>query len=105
MNNKTWQKAKELFHAARLLPADERPAFLDDQCLNDPALREQVDELLGFYDSKFLESPPLMNAQKILDDDNFAPGRVIGRYHIRELIGTGGMGQVFLADDVELHGR
>ena len=103
MNNQTWQKAKELFHAARFLPADERPAFLDDQCRNDPELREQVDELLGFYDSKFLESPPLMKANKLLDNDNFAPGQVIGRYRIGELIGTGGMGQVFLADDTELH--
>ncbi|CAN5169774.1 hypothetical protein BH20ACI2_BH20ACI2_02720 [soil metagenome] len=103
MNEKTWQKAKELFHEARSLPADQRGMFLDEHCLNDQTLREQVDELLGFYDSEFLESPPLMNAAKLLENDNFAPGRVIGRYHIRELIGTGGMGQVFLADDSELN--
>ncbi|MEO7660659.1 MAG: protein kinase, partial [Pyrinomonadaceae bacterium] len=103
MNEKTWKKAKELFHEARLLPADQRGAFLDENCLNDPELRKQVDELLGFYDSEFLESPPLANAHNLLDNDNFAPGRVIGRYHIRELIGTGGMGQVFLADDTELN--
>ena len=103
MNEKIWKKAKELFHEARLLPAERRPAFLDEHCLNDQALREQVDERLGFYDSEFMESPPLAKAQTLLDNDTFAPGRTIGRYHIRELIGTGGMGQVFLADDTELN--
>ncbi len=102
MNDKTWHKAKELFHEARSLPADKRSSFLDERCLNDKELRDQVEEFLGFYDSEFLESSPLMNADKLLENDNFAPGRVIGRYHIRELIGTGGMGQVFLADDSEL---
>ena len=102
MNDKIWHKAKELFHEARSLPADKRSSFLDERCLNDKELRDQVDEFLGFYDSEFLESSPLMNADKLLENDNFAPGRVIGRYHIRELIGTGGMGQVFLADDSEL---
>ncbi len=102
MNDKTWHKAKELFHEARSLAADERSSFLDERCLNDKELRDQVDEFLGFYDSEFLEASPLVNANKLLENDNFAPGRVIGRYHIRELIGTGGMGQVFLADDTEL---
>ena len=103
MNDKTWHKAKELFHEARSLPANTRCRFLDERCLNDKELRNQVEEFLGFYDSEFLESSPLMNANKLLENDNFVPGRMIGRYHISELIGTGGMGQVFLADDTELN--
>src|SRR5687767_2470620 len=102
MNKANWERVKVLFDEAQQLASEARIAFLADNCGDDAELREQVEKLLGFYDSEFLESPALNKADAILADDKFAPGQLIGRYVIRELIGTGGMGQVFRADDTEL---
>ena len=35
--------------------------------------------------------------------DTLAPGMKLGRYEIRSKIGEGGMGEVYLADDTQLH--
>ena len=37
--------------------------------------------------------------------DALQPGTKIGRYEIRAMIGTGGMGEVYLAQDTQLHRR
>ena len=102
MNKENWERAKELFDRAQQLSPDDRKTFLAHECTDDPNLADEVQRLLGFYDSEFLESPALSEPTPLLDDERFSPGQMIGRYRIRELIGTGGMGRVFLADDSEL---
>ena len=102
MNKENWERAKELFDRAQQLSPDDRKGFLAHECSDDPDLAEEVKRLLGFYDSEFLESPALNDPTPFLDDERFSPGQMIGRYRIRKLIGTGGMGRVFLADDSEL---
>ncbi len=101
MNKSTWQRAKEIFDEARGLSDADRPEFLDRTCGGNAELRKQVDDLLAAYQSEFLEDTALGSAP-ILANPAFTNGQTIGRYRINELIGTGGMGQVFLADDTEL---
>ncbi len=101
MNNSTWQRVKEIFDEARALTADDRVAYLDRMCADDAELRTQVDKLLNSYDSDFLEGT-VLGAARILVEPHLRSGEIIGRYRIKELIGTGGMGQVFQADDIEL---
>jgi len=102
MNNSTWQRAKVIFYEARGLSIDKRAAFLNGKCAEAEELRSEVEKLLASYDSGFLEETAF-GAAEILTESELRPGQVIGRYHINELIGSGGMGQVFLADDTELN--
>jgi serine/threonine protein kinase len=101
MNSSTWQQAKAIFDEARGLAISDRAAFVNDKCLDNEELRSEVEKLLASYDSGFLEGSAFGTVEALSEND-LKPGQVIGRYCINDLIGSGGMGQVFRADDTEL---
>jgi len=94
--------AKDIFDQALDISLAERGAFVDIKCGNDTALLAEVEKLLSAYDSDFLEDN-FLGTVEALTEPHLPFGQVIGRYRIKEQIGTGGMGQVFLADDTELN--
>src|SRR5437016_11758280 len=78
----------------------ERAAFLDGACADDPGLRQRIDKLLERHQQadSFLESPAT-NLDRTVDEPiRERPGTVIGPYKLMELIGEGGMGLVFVAE-------
>ena len=53
--------------------------------------------------SRFIEVPPLhLAAESFIGQDTFSAGQTVAHYHIVSLIGSGGMGEVYLAQDRKL---
>ena len=100
MTPERWQQIKELLYQAQQLALDERADFLDRSCSSDPALRKEVETLLGSGDearTSFLENSPLQATETAL-----VPGARLGSYEVRCLLGAGGMGEVYRAYDLKL---
>jgi serine/threonine protein kinase len=107
MKAKHWEKIQAIFHAARRLPPGARTSYLDSECGNDEIVRSEVESLLnsaGGEEDTFLESPAFEVAARMTARDSVASivGQELGRYKVLELLGVGGMGQVYLARDKEL---
>jgi serine/threonine protein kinase len=95
-------KEREIFDAAlAIADPDERDAFLSRACNGDPGLQEHLRGLLEMQRKlgSFLEardSPPMMTVD--VPPLTEGPGTVIGPYKLREQIGEGGMGVVYVAE-------
>jgi len=100
----TWQRIKEIFESAQKLSGAERSNFLNQACGDDGSIREEVEALLTADASNddFLNTPAYEFAASILVETEFSAGQEIGRYTILCPLGSGGMGQIYLAEDAKL---
>jgi serine/threonine protein kinase/tetratricopeptide (TPR) repeat protein len=106
MPDSQWDNLKEIFHAAVALPPPERASYLDKACDGDPSLRAAVESLLKSHEEtgNFVEGPAYQAAADILVDGmELRAGETVGHYRIVSLLGEGGMGKVYLAEDTKLH--
>jgi eukaryotic-like serine/threonine-protein kinase len=82
-------------------------AFLDEECRSDPAMRAEVESLLKHQEAvdEFIEKPALHLAAEsfVREGGAYRAGQIIGDYEILSLIGSGGMGEVYLAQDRRLN--
>lgn len=106
MSPERLRKVEELFHRASALTASEREGLLRAECAGDDELRREVESLLAFEDDEenLIASNPGELAAEMFSESKSAPlvGRSINQYKILSLLGAGGMGAVYLAEDSRL---
>src|SRR6266496_5745232 len=99
-----FQTIEEIFHAALDQEPDRVGAFLDTACEGDEVLRRKVEALVVSHQQAggFIETPATGITTKIIENGqaDLLVGRTIGHYKISKRIGTGGMGEVYLATDM-----
>src|SRR5438552_2669638 len=106
MTPEHWKQIDKILQSALDLPSEERDRFLNEACANNQTLRDQIDSLLASSPGKesFIDRPAFRDAIELLGSDLTASmiGRAFGPYKILSEIGRGGMGEVYLAQDVRL---
>ena len=106
-----WRRIDDLFAAALELSADERDAFLAGACGEDRDLRREVDSLLAHDRAEgtngCLDRPASSEAAGLLvaGPGPLLAGQTLGPFTVIGSLGSGGMGEVYLAEDSRLHRR
>ncbi len=101
-----WQRIEALYHAALELPIGERKDFLARASSGDEVVRRKVEALLKSHveGDGFLDKHAFEVAARAMH--GIQPGSLLGatisHYKILSVCGAGGMGEVYLADDVRL---
>lgn len=102
-------KIEEIYHVVLEKPLSERADFIKEICGEDEELRREVESLLEFEkeSADFIETPPedLAAAIFLAQANNDLVGKNLNHYHILSMLGAGGMGEVYLAEDTKLDRR
>ena len=110
MNPDRWQQISRIFNRAISLNAADRSAYVEEKCGTDDDLKAEVERLIESHQKA--EGDDFMGGLAVEDvAEHFSTeeeplalnkGQQFGAYSILDHLGTGGMGQVYLAKDSRL---
>src|SRR5262245_45861254 len=106
MEPERWRQIDQLLEAALERKPEERAAFLAAACAGDESLLLEVESLLRSDEAaeSFIEEPVITLAANVLAEQHLQllAGQRVGHYQILSRLGAGGMGEVYLAEDLKL---
>ncbi len=94
------QQLDEIFHSTLGLPPERRSAFLDEVCANDSDLRSEIESLIIAHEHSgdFIQGSAADVAAMLMGSGGLQ-GKQVAQYQVGELLGRGGMGEVYVAAD------
>ncbi|MFO0858740.1 MAG: serine/threonine-protein kinase [Phycisphaerales bacterium] len=105
--------AEEIFAEAFEMPAGPRTAFINERCKHDPLLKHEVRKFIHDaenIDGAFLDPNEIRQLtaagtglENSSDEPILQPGTDLGAYTIRGVLGIGGMGVVYRAEQDRPH--
>jgi len=106
MTPERYQQVCQLYHAALELTPDRRVAFFDGTCGSDEELRREVESMLKAHEDagNYFASPAMEVAARSLSGQAMPSlaGQRLNHYQVLSMLGVGGMGEVYLAEDTRL---
>jgi eukaryotic-like serine/threonine-protein kinase len=106
MTPERYQKAGHLYHEALEIEPEARAAFLNGACGEDEEVRSEAESLLRAHEKvgNYFAAPALEIAAGLLArrQNLSLAGEGLSHYSVLSLIGAGGMGEVYLAEDTHL---
>ena len=103
-----WQQVKGVLDAALEREPQERAVFISKACEGDEPLRKELESLIISHEQagNFIEEPAVAALAEIITvKGESIVNHTLGAYQVQVILGAGGMGEVYLAEDRRLGRR